>query len=205
MLIVGLGGLGAPAATYLTCAGVGHIGLADSDVVSLSNLQRQTLYAEAQIGMPKTTAAHQRLSAMSADVAFTLHPEGLTPGNAAELIGAYDVVVDCCDNFSTRFLIDDVCARLHRPWIHGSIGEFHGQVALFGHRLGRRYSDLYPDREALCALPRRVSGVLGAVPGVVGALQAAQAIKLIAGFGQLQEGTLFTIDLLTLHTSLIEF
>jgi len=204
-LVVGLGGLGAPVAAYLTGAGVGHIGLADSDAVSLTNLQRQILYSEPQLEMPKTEAALERLSALSSDVRFTLHPEGFIPGNALELAGAYDVIIDCCDNFATRFLIDDACAAAGKPWIHGSIGEFHGQVAVFNHKLGRRYAELYPDREELCALPRRTAGVLGAVPGVIGALEAAQAIKLLAGFGDLAEGTLFTIDLLTLETSLLKF
>lgn len=204
-LIIGLGGLGAPAATYLTGAGVGHIGLADSDVVSLSNLQRQTLYSEAQIGLPKTDCAFERLSALSSDVRFTLHPEGFTPENAAELISPYDIVLDCCDNFATRYLIDDTCARLGKPWVHGSIGEFFGQVSVFNHIKGRRYAELYPDREQLLALPRTTAGVLGAVPGVIGAIEAAEAIKVLAGFGTSCEGAVFTIDLLSLHSSLLTF
>ncbi len=205
VLIVGLGGLGAPVATYLTGAGVGRLGLADSDVVSLSNLQRQTLYTESQIGMPKTDAAGHRLQAMSSDVQFELYPEGLILENAEDIVARYDLVVDCCDNFATRFLIDDVCLRLGKPWVHGSIGEFHGQVAVFNHTAGRRYAELYPDREALCNLPRKTAGVLGAVPGVVGALEASEAIKILAHFGTPTEGTLFTIDLLTLQTSLLTF
>jgi len=205
VLIVGIGGLGAPVANYLTGAGIGHIGLADNDVVSLSNLQRQLLYTENQIGMPKAEAARQRLQAISTDVHFTLHPEGLTPGNAADIIDRYDLVVDCCDNFATRYLIDDTCAQLGKPWVHGSIGEFHGQVSVFNHRNGRRYTELYPDRDALTALPRKTTGVLGAVPGVIGAIEASEAIKLIARFGTPCEGTLFTIDLLTLQTALLTF
>lgn len=204
-LIVGLGGLGAPAATYLTGAGIGHIALADPDVVSLSNLQRQILYTEAQIGRPKVECARERLQEMSSDVRFTLHPEGITPENAASLIAGYDIILDCCDNFATRFLIDDTCADLGKPWVHGSIGEFHGQVSVFNHTLGRRYSELYPDRSELLELPRTTSGVIGALPGVIGALQASEAIKILAGFGSVSEGKLFTIDLLTLHTSLLSF
>lgn len=205
VLIVGLGGLGAPAATYLAGAGVGRIGLADNDVVSLSNLQRQVLYAEAEVGSPKTSAARNRLAAINGDVTFEIHPDGLTAENARSLIGGYDLVVDCCDNFATRYLLDDVCAETGRPWVYGSIGEFHGQVSVFNHARGRRYRELYPDREALCALPRAAAGVLGAVPGVIGALEASEAIKILAGFGTVAEGRLFTIDLLTLETSLIEF
>lgn len=205
VLIVGLGGLGAPAATYLAGAGVGRIGLADNDVVSLSNLQRQTLYTENQVGMPKTDAARQRLSAMNSGVEFEAYSEGLTSGNARGIIGKYDLVVDCCDNFATRYLIDDVCAELGKPWVHGSIGEFHGQVSVFNYQQGRRYAELYAEREALCALPRTTAGVVGAVPGVVGAIEASEALKILARFGTVAEGVLFTIDLLTLQTTLITF
>ncbi len=205
VLIVGLGGLGAPVATYLTGAGVGRIGLADPDVVSLSNLQRQTLYNEAQIGRPKTECARERLSAMSSDVTFELHPGGITPDNAREIFARYDLVVDCCDNFATRYLIDDTCAELNKPWVHGTIGEFHGQVSVFNHTLRRRYAELYPDRGALCSLPRVTAGVIGTVPGVIGALQANEALKILARFGTPCESQLFTIDLLTLSTSLIKF
>lgn len=205
VLVVGLGGLGAPVSTYLTGAGVGRLGLCDMDVVSITNLQRQVLYSETEVGRPKVECAASRLASINSEVEFTLHPEGISPENARELIGGYDLVVDCCDNFATRFLIDEVCAELHKPWVHGTIGEFYGQVSVFGHRLGRRFIELFPDREELEALPRRVAGVLGAVPGVIGAIEASEAIKLLAGFGTPCEGKLFTINLLTLQTSLLEF
>lgn len=205
VLIVGLGGLGTPAATYLTGAGVGRIGLADNDAVSMSNLQRQTLYTEAQIGMPKTEAALQRLAAISSDVSFELYPEGIDASNATDIFRLYDVIVDCCDNFATRYLIDDTCTQLGKPWVHGSIGEFHGQVSVFNLAAGRRYTELYPDRKALCALPRKTTGVIGAVPGIIGAIEACETLKILAGFGSPCEGQLFTIDLLTLGTALIKF
>ncbi len=184
VLIVGLGGLGAAVATYLTGAGVGRIGLCDPDRVSLSNLQRQVLYTEQQIGMPKV---------------------GLTEENGETLAAGYDLLVDCTDNFATRYLIDDICHRLGKPWVYGSIGEFRGQVAVMNHLNGRRYADLYPDREALCALPHKTAGVIGAVPGVIGAMEASEALKLLAGFGNPLDGKLFSIDLLTLSTLIIEF
>ena len=205
VLIVGVGGLGSAAAPYLAGAGVGRLGLADPDTVSASNLPRQTLYTESQIGRPKTEAARERLAALSSSTRFDLYPEGLTAENARELVAACDLVVDCCDNFATRYLIDEACAAVGRPWVYGSIGAFHGQVSLFNGRTGRRYAELYPDREALCALPRATSGVLGPVPGVIGAIEAAEAIKWIAGFGELLEGKLLTIDLKTLQTETIEF
>lgn len=120
VLIVGLGGLGAPVASYLTGAGVGRIGLADNDVVGLSNLHRQLLYTENQVGMPKVEAARHRLGAISSATAFDLWPEGIDETNAREIIAGYDLVVDCCDNYSTRFLLDDVCA---------SARESHGYMA----------------------------------------------------------------------------
>lgn len=205
VLLVGVGGLGSPAALYLTGAGVGRLGLADPDTVSESNLQRQVLYTESQIGRPKPTAARERLAALSSSTRFDLHPEGLTAENARELVAAYDLVVECCDNFATRYLLDEACAEVGRPWVYGSIGAFHGQVSLFNGRTGRRYTELYPDREALCALPRSTAGVLGTVPGVIGAIEASEAIKWIAGFGEPLEGKLFTIDLKTLQTETIEF
>ncbi|HIX97119.1 MAG TPA: HesA/MoeB/ThiF family protein [Candidatus Alistipes avistercoris] len=204
VLIVGLGGLGSAAAPCLTGAGVGRIGLADPDVVSESNLQRQTLYTEQDVGRPKTQAAAERLAALSSHTRFECFPEGLTAANARELAAAFDLVVDCCDNFTTRYLIDDACAACGRPWVYGSIGVFHGQVGVFNHLRGRRYADLYPDREALCRRPQAVAGVIGAVPAVIGALEASEALKLLAGFGEPLDGRLFTIDLRSLETDIIE-
>lgn len=205
VLIVGLGGLGSPAATYLACAGVGRLGLCDSDTVSLSNLQRQVLYTSAQVGQQKTDVARQRLTAMVPELVADLHPDGLTEDNAGEIIAGYDIVVDCCDNFATRYLIDDTCASLGKPWVYGSIGAFHGQVAVMNGRAGVRYATLFPDRQNLCSRPRATAGVLGPVPGVVGAIQAIEALKLLAGFGRPLDGRLMSLDLLTMQTEIIDF
>lgn len=205
VLVVGLGGLGAVVTTYLAGAGIGTLLLADHDTVSLSNLQRQVLYNEADVGLPKAECAARRVTAMNSDVAVEICREGLTPGNAGQLIASCDLVVDCTDNYPVRFLIDDTCAALRRPWVYGSIGEFAGQVSVFQHRQGRRYAELYAERDALCAMPRTTRGVLGAVPGVIGAVEACQAVKLLAVFGDLLEGRLWTIDLLTLETMIIDF
>lgn len=205
VLIVGLGGLGAPAATYLTGAGVGRIGLCDPDTVSLSNLQRQVLYTEAEVGQPKVDCAARRLAAISGHTVFEKYPEGLTPENARELIGAYDIVVDCCDNFATRYLIDDVCAELGKVWVYGSIGAFNGQAAVMNGAHGLRYSYLYPDREELGRQPASSGGVLGIVPGVIGAIEAGEALKLLGQFGEPLDGKLYVIDLKTLNTNILQF
>lgn len=205
VLIVGLGGLGAPVATYLTGAGVGHIGMVDVDTVSESNLQRQVLYTEAEIGRSKLEMAARRLASQSASTRFTTHCCRLTALNAADLISGYDLVVDCTDNYATRFVIDDACARLGKPWVHGAIGEFIGQVTVFTPGGGKRYTDLYTDREALTAAQPGVHGVLGAVPGVIGALQASEAIKLICRFGEPLVGRLFTINMKTMITNTFEY
>lgn len=204
VLIVGVGGLGSAAALYLTGAGVGRIGLADADCVAESNLQRQILYTERQIGIPKTEAARERLAALSSQTRFDSHPQGITPPNAKRIIAQYDLVIDCCDNFPTRYLLDDVCAACGKPWVYGSIGAFHGQVSLFNYRSGRRYRDLYPDRETLCSKPQTTAGVLGTVPGVIGTIEASEALKVLAGFGEPLDGRLFTIDLLTLQSEIME-
>lgn len=205
VLLVGLGGLGSAVAPALVGAGVGRIGLADPDTVSESNLQRQTLYTERQIGQPKCEAARQRLAALSSHTLFDLHAKGITPENARRIIADYDLVIDCCDNFPTRYLLDDACAACGKPWVHGAIGAFGGMVTVFNHRRAKRYAELYPDREALCAREHAVQGVVGTVPAVVGALEASEALKLLAGFGDVLDGRLFTIDLKTMHTELMDF
>lgn len=202
-LIVGLGGLGCPAGLYLAGAGVGRIGLCDSDIVSLSNLQRQTLYSETQVGEAKTAAALSRLRGINSEVSFEVFPEGLTPENAREIISGYDVVVDCCDNFATRYLICDTCRELGKPWVHGTIGAFNGQVATFLPDAEVAYDDLYPDREAMASLPAASGGVLGAVPGTVGALEAAEALKLLLGMDGTLAGRLLTIDLSTMTFNIL--
>lgn len=195
VLLVGLGGLGSAVAPILAGAGVGRIGLCDHDTVSWSNLPRQTLYTEEEVGRPKCEAALRRLASLSSATRFECHAEGLTPANAERLIAAYDLVVDCCDNFATRYLLDDACAAAERPWVYGSIGPFEGQASLFNHRRGVRYADLYPDREALCSAPRRTLGVLGSVPAAIGAIEATEALKLLAGMEPSLDGRLFVLDL----------
>lgn len=203
-LVVGLGGLGAPVATYLTSSGVGRIALCDSDTVSFSNLQRQILYTEHDLDKPKTGCAFGRLSAMSSATAFDIIGDGLNQQNARNIVGRYDIVLDCTDNFATRRLIDATCHTLGKPWVHGSIDGFLGCVTVFNHHAGRRYADLYPDIAEVAA-PAGPIATLGPVPGVVGSMQAVEAIKVLTGCGNTLDGRLLTIDLLNMNIETIEF
>ncbi len=197
VLVVGVGGLGCPAALYLTAAGVGRIGLMDADKVSESNLQRQILYTEQDVGMPKTEVALRRLTALSSVARIETYFAELTSGMAEETIAAFDLVVECSDNYATRYLVDDVCATLGKPWVYGSIEAFTGQAALFLPG-SRRYVDLYPASDGLSAAPRASGGVLGPMAGVVGAIEAAEAIKYLAGCDSTLAGRLLTFDLLSM-------
>lgn len=195
VLVVGLGGLGSVVATYLAGAGVGRLGLADIDSVSESNLQRQVLYTEASVGNPKVDEAAKRLSAQSSHTVLNLHRDGLNESNAVDLISGYDLVMDCTDNYPSRYLIDKTCRKLNRPWIYGALEEYRGQVSVINYQAGVQYTSLYADQESLCAKPHTVKGVIGAVAGVVGAIQSMEAIKLICGFGELLDGKLLIINL----------
>ena len=202
VLIVGVGGLGSPVALYLTAAGVGCLGLVDDDVVSVSNLQRQVLYTEAEVGAPKVECARRRLSELNSTTRIETYPTRLTAENAAELVANYDLVVDGCDNAATRYLIDEECARQGKPYVYGSIAAFEGQVSVFNYRGGPRYSDLYP-RPAVMPVPQP-GGVVGSIPGLIGCLQASEAIKIIAGCGEVLSGKLYWTNLLTLQHQIIE-
>lgn len=202
--VIGLGGLGSAVLPYLAGAGVGSLVLVDPDTVSLSNLQRQVLYSQDEIGQPKALCAARRITALNGDVSVTAVPEALDEDNGRDIIAGCDLVIDCTDNFATRYLIDDICAGVGLPWVYGSIGEFAGQVAILNHRSGVRYRDIYPDREALCALPRVTRGVLGAVPGVIGTIQASEALKLIIGCGDNLDGRLLVMNLLTMESDIID-
>lgn len=204
VLIVGLGGLGSPIALYLAGAGVGTIGIVDDDIVTYSNLQRQVLYSEDEVGKAKALCAQRRIEALNHDILVEAHACRLTSQNAADLIANYDFVVDGCDNFATRYLIDDTCAAQDKPYIYGAIRAFDGQVSVFNHPSRRiRYRHLFPDEAAIHSLPTPPRGVLGVTPGIVGSVEAAEALKLIVGFGELLAGRLWTIDLLTMQTHTI--
>ncbi len=204
VLIVGLGGLGAPVALYLAGAGIGTLGLADDDTVSLGNIHRQILYDESQVGRSKAECAAKRLSAMNSSVKLRLYPYRIENGNAEGILKDYDVVVDCSDNFKTRYMLDDACRKTGLPYVYGAIGALEGQISVFnsGERK-RHYRDLYPDEDVLSD-EKPSKGVLGVTPGVVGCMLAAEVIKLLTGFGTVMSGKLWTIDLRTGKTEIFD-
>ncbi|WP_300726767.1 HesA/MoeB/ThiF family protein [uncultured Bacteroides sp.] len=203
VLIVGVGGLGSPISLYLTGAGVGTIGLVDDDVVSETNLQRQVLYSEPELGLPKALQAQKRLSALNREVKIDAYPTRLTPENAKEIISRYDIVVDGCDNFATRYLINDTCVELGKVYVYGAIRAFDGQVSVFNYKSGKTYRDFFPEEE-MKEMPHPPKGVMGVTPGMVGCAEANEVIKIITGYGEVLDGKLWQIDLRTMSTYIIE-
>ncbi|MFQ5838445.1 MAG: ubiquitin-like small modifier protein 1 [Thermoplasmata archaeon] len=196
-LIVGVGGLGAPLGMYLTAAGVGRIGLVDFDVVEESNLQRQVLFNTSDVTKPKLEVAMERLEALNPGVQVESHETRLTSNNALDIISDYDVVVDGTDNFPTRYLVNDACVLLGKPNVYGSIFRFEGQVSVFDARRGPCYRCLYPEPPPPGLVPSCAEGgVLGVLPGVVGSLQAMEALKVLLGKGDLLIGRLILFDAL---------
>ncbi len=199
VLLIGAGGLGSPAALYLAAAGVGRIGMVDFDVVDESNLQRQVLHDTGWVGRPKLESARAHLSALNPHVRFEPHPTALTRDNALGILKDYDVVVDGTDNFETRYLTNDACYFLKRPNVYGSVFRFEGQVSVFWADHGPCYRCLYPEPPPPGLVPSCAEGgVLGILPGVVGALQATEAIKILLGIGEPLVGRLLLYDALAM-------
>ena len=185
VLIVGAGGLGCPTALYLAAAGVGTLGIVDHDVVDTSNLQRQILHTEEFVGKNKTDSAKKTLSSLNSDIDVRTYTQRLDAELAATLIAQYDIVVDCTDNFDSRYLINDVAAELGKPVVHGSVYRFEGQVSVFYGKEGPCYRCVYPEAPpAALAPPCADAGVLGVLPGTIGLLQATETIKLILNIGK---------------------
>lgn len=193
--IVGAGGLGSPAAMYLAAAGVGKLSLIDHDAVELSNLQRQLLHGTGDVGRPKTDSAAERIQSINPGVAVVRYQTRLDSDNALEILAGHDVIVDGTDNFATRYLINDASLRLHIPVVHGSVFRFEGQVSVFHPYVGPCYRCLFPEPPPADLAPNCAeAGVFGAVPGVIGALQATEAIKLVVGVGDPLVGEMVTYD-----------
>ncbi len=200
VLMVGAGGLGSPSAYYLAAAGVGTIGIIDHDVVDLSNLQRQILHTNDRIGEPKTESARKTLQGLNPDVNVIPIPERLTSENIMGIIEDYDIVVDGCDNFATRYLVNDACVMTGKPNVHGSIFQFEGQVTVFYPGNGPCYRCLYPEPPPPGMAPSCAeAGVLGVLPGLIGTIQAVETIKLILGKGDSLAGRLLHFNTLTME------
>lgn len=197
VLIIGMGGLGSPISLYLAAAGIGTIGIIDFDVVDLSNLQRQILHSTANIGKKKTESAKARLLEINTEINVVVHDERLSVDNALELIKKYDVIIDGTDNFQTRYLVNDACVFGKKPLVYGSIFRFEGQVTVFKTPDGPCYRCIYPEPpESNAVLNCAEGGVLGVLAGVIGSLQAAEAIKVLLEKGNSLIGRLLLYDAL---------
>jgi len=197
VLLVGAGGLGSPAALYLAAAGVGRLGILDFDVVDESNLQRQIVHDTSWIGKPKLESAKARLNGLNPHVLVETHPTALDSSNALQIMAGYDVIVDGTDNFETRYLTNDACYLLKKPNVYGSIFRFEGQASVFWPDRGPCYRCLYPEPPPPGLVPSCAEGgVLGILPGVVGGIQATEALKILLGIGEPLVGRLLLYDAL---------
>jgi adenylyltransferase/sulfurtransferase len=200
VLLIGAGGLGAPLGLYLTAAGVGTIGLVDADVVDFTNLQRQVIYGTSDVGVAKLDAAEARLKDLNPFVNIIKHNIRLSSENALEVLKDYDIIVDGTDNFPTRYLVNDACVMLGKPNVYGSIFRFEGQVSVFHAEQGPCYRCLYPEPPPPGLVPSCAEGgVLGILPGTVGAMQATETVKLILGIGEPLVGRLLRFDALSMR------
>jgi molybdopterin/thiamine biosynthesis adenylyltransferase/rhodanese-related sulfurtransferase len=205
VLVVGAGGLGSPVSMYLAAAGVGTIGLVDFDEVERSNLQRQILFGESDVGRRKVQAASDRLSDINPHVRLEPHETRLSAQNAEIVVGEYDIVVDGTDNFATRYLVNDVCVHLGVPNVYGSVLRFEGQASVFAAPDGPCYRCLFREPPPPGLVPSCAeAGVMGVLPGIIGSIQAAEAIKLITGAGRPLVGRLLLLDALTMAFRSIE-
>jgi adenylyltransferase/sulfurtransferase len=206
VLIIGAGGLGCPVLQYLTAAGVGTIGICDFDFVDESNLQRQILFGTSDIGKSKAKIAKQKLHEQNPNIKFNVHDFKLDKNNALELFAGYDIIVDGSDNFPTRFLVNDACVITGKPLVFGAIYKFEGQVSVFNYRGGPTYRCLVPEQpDSSEMLSCSQIGVIGVLPGIIGAYQASEVIKIITGVGEVLNGKLLMIDTLGVSHSIIEF
>lgn len=211
VLVVGAGGLGSPTLLYLVAAGVGTIGIMDSDTVDLSNLQRQVIYSVADVGEKKAFVAAKKLKSFNPFVKCISYDTFLTNDNALDIIKKYDLIIDGTDNFSARYLINDACVLLGKPFIYGSIYQFEGQVSVFNYKTKKTqkppcYRCLYANPPPPNLVPNcSEGGVLGVLPGIIGSMQANEAIKVLAEIGEPLVGRLFIFDALTFTNQIIEY
>ena len=206
VLVIGAGGLGCPVLQYLTSAGVGTIGIADGDFVSLSNLQRQTLYNTQDVGTLKVSCAIDKLQRVNPEITFHPITKLITSLNAFEVIADYDIVVDCTDQIHMRYLLSDACRVLAIPLVFGAIHRFEGQLSVFNYKEGPNFRDLYPTPPTPESVPNcNDVGVLGVLPGMIGVAQANEVLKIIVGYGEVLSGKIWTFNAKTNSSYSIEF
>jgi molybdopterin/thiamine biosynthesis adenylyltransferase/rhodanese-related sulfurtransferase len=197
VLVIGAGGLGVPVLQYLCAMGVGKIGIVDGDVLQLTNLQRQVLYSTSDVGKPKVMLAAERLRNLNPEAIVEPVDENIHTGNALQLIGAYDLVVDATDNFSARYLINDACVICGKPWVFGAVHQYEGQLSVFNFEGGPTYRCLFPNQPGPQEIPDcELGGVLGIIPGLIGARQALEAVKILTGIGKPLSGIVLMQDFL---------
>ena len=196
VLIIGAGGLGAPVCSYLAAAGVGTIGIIDGDLVEKRNLHRQVIHPEGHIGIRKARSAKNMMLSLNSEIKVNAYTKFFTQENALEIAEQYDLIVDCCDNFPTRYLTNNICRELKIPWVYGAVHEFEGQVSVFNMQEEGApcYECLYPSYSERAESPSKA--ILGTVPAVIGSMQATEALKIITGIAKPISGTLLLADLL---------
>ena len=198
VLIVGVGGLGSVSSLYLVASGIGRIGLVDNDVVSISNLQRQILYREDEVGMMKVERAKETLNRLNSNVEIQTYSCFLTEENAIDIMKDYDIIIDGTDNFKARYLINDVCVGLGKPYVYGSIQSYTGQVSVFNlTKASCTYRDLFPNSEELSLKENTNKGVMGVLPSIAASIQTNEAIKIITNTGEILDNKLLTFSILT--------
>jgi molybdopterin/thiamine biosynthesis adenylyltransferase/rhodanese-related sulfurtransferase len=206
VLVIGAGALGCPVLQYLTAAGVGMLGIVDNDWIDESNLNRQVLYSHKEIGVPKPLAARDRLKILNPEVTFNVHFIRLNKKCALKIISQYDCVVDCTDNFASRYLINDACVILNKPLVYGAIHRFSGQVMVLNYHNGPTLRCLYPEPPHPLEVPScEEYGVIGSVPGLIGSVQATEVLKIILGLEGVLSGKIFMIDTLNFNTLISSF
>ncbi|MBT8307243.1 MAG: HesA/MoeB/ThiF family protein [Maribacter sp.] len=195
VLVVGAGGLGVPVLTYLNAMGVGTLGMVDADTISTSNLHRQVLYTTQDVGESKVAIASKKLRAQNPNTELLSYDTFLTKENAMDIINGYDLVIDATDNFPTRYLVNDVCVILKKPFVYGALHSFEGQISVFNYKGGPTYRCLFPDMPSAQEVPNcDENGVLGVIPGIVGNLQALEAVKVLTGIGEVLSGKLLLFN-----------
>jgi sulfur-carrier protein adenylyltransferase/sulfurtransferase len=206
VLVIGAGALGCAVLQYLTAAGIGVLGIVDNDWVDESNLNRQVLYSTSDVGKPKPLVAKEKLRKLNPEVKFNVHFIRLDKASALKIIIQYDIIVDCTDNFASRYLINDSCVILNKPLVYGAIHKFSGQLMVLNYQGGPTLRCLYPEVPHPMEIPScEEFGVIGAVPGTIGSLQANEVLKIILRLDGVLSGKLYIIDLLSFNSSLFEF